>query len=351
MKWDKLVYRFVLFSICIGIVATFIRWVLFWYRGDADLSERVGAPIAIVFEMFLAGVLWKKPSSLYRVCIAMYGLMIMGISSRLLYLLFSGLSNVIYELMLLTPWMFVSYLIPVFIMRLKHAAILVGITFLGWGIISMAYLVQSTSGVNQSGGLVIVIQTFFAQFILIIFLMLFARLQFYYTKERRSVMQLKQIAGTDFMLGIANRRTMHTVLTTGISAAESGETQVSVMLVDIDHFKQINDQYGHAVGDKILTEASELLRHELGDRGELGRWGGEEFLIVMSHDDPSDCIQCAEHLRSAVEKHHFQMGDITISIGLTHYRQGDTIDSLLGRADQALYQSKRNGRNRVEVIE
>lgn len=119
-------------------------------------------------------------------------------------------------------------------------------------------------------------------------------------------------------------------------------------MADIDKFKSVNDTYGHQVGDSVLSEIAEIMRQLVRDTDTQGRWGGEEFLVICSHVDLNGTYALAERMRSAVAEHSFSVvGQKTCSFGVASYRQGDTGENIVKRADVALYEAKHNGRNRV----
>jgi diguanylate cyclase (GGDEF)-like protein len=124
-------------------------------------------------------------------------------------------------------------------------------------------------------------------------------------------------------------------------------------MFDIDHFKDVNDTYGHSRGDTVLRELVQLVREQLRDSDGLFRWGGEEFSIICPHTEADDAFNIAERLRNTVEMSVFEgVGVITISAGVGSFRQmRDTAESLLQRTDDALYEAKRRGRNRVASAE
>jgi diguanylate cyclase len=127
----------------------------------------------------------------------------------------------------------------------------------------------------------------------------------------------------------------------------------SLLMIDIDHFKRVNDTYGHLAGDRILSGLADRLQDLLGDSEFFGRFGGEEFVVVSRETSQLKARVLAERLRRGVEEQPFEAGtplplSITLSIGLTLCDTGETLDVALGRADQALYVAKRGGRNRVE---
>ena len=140
-----------------------------------------------------------------------------------------------------------------------------------------------------------------------------------------------------------------------IRRASRYQKDLAVLMLDIDHFKQINDQHGHAAGDKVLIEFAGLCLQSIRETDLAGRYGGEEFFILLPEIDLATAILSADRIRMAVAAHPFTLNDgnslnVTCSIGIAMYRpEQDDLDKLLLRADQALYQAKRQGRNRCCV--
>ena len=128
------------------------------------------------------------------------------------------------------------------------------------------------------------------------------------------------------------------------------ETPLSLVLYDVDNFKSVNDTHGHQIGDKVLVQLSQFVPSLLRNTDLLARWGGEEFVILTPGSDGEMAYQAAEKLRKAVEQIKFDdIGTLTCSFGVAQYVYGDTAESLISRADDALYRAKLNGRNRVEL--
>ncbi|GAO36933.1 hypothetical protein SCT_2348 [Sulfuricella sp. T08] len=162
--------------------------------------------------------------------------------------------------------------------------------------------------------------------------------------------KLKLQATTDTLTGIANRRLFNSFLETEMRRAARHHLPLAVMLMDIDHFKQINDGYGHQVGDDVLVELTRLVSNIIREHDFFARWGGEEFVILSPNCDVESMRLLAEKLRAAVETHSFSdISRVTCSFGLTEYRAGDSAEDFIGRADAGLYRAKESGRNRVEM--
>jgi len=162
--------------------------------------------------------------------------------------------------------------------------------------------------------------------------------------------ELERVSVTDRLTGLCNRLRLDHALDAELSQFERHATPFSLVLLDIDHFKSVNDTHGHLVGDRVLIQMGRLLgeRTRLSDLA--GRWGGEEFLIVCRHTTLDEATALAEELRQLVAQSDFQpIGNKTCSFGVTSARHGDTPASIVARVDGALYRAKANGRNRVEV--
>lgn len=126
------------------------------------------------------------------------------------------------------------------------------------------------------------------------------------------------------------------------------ELNVTFFKKTIDHFKHVNDTYGHDVGDMVLRASVDIVKDNLKPSHVFGRWGGEEFLYVLPETDMDKALEFAESLRSQIEQSYFTtVQHITMSFGVTQYKAGDTIDSFVKRADEGLYKAKESGRNRV----
>ncbi len=162
--------------------------------------------------------------------------------------------------------------------------------------------------------------------------------------------QLEVAALTDSLTGIPNRLYFDQQLETHMISSQRYGVAFSVIMLDLDHFKQINDHYGHPVGDRVLREFSQIVKQQLRLTDQFARWGGEEFIIAAPHTLLDHALTMAERIRAAVAECNLAtVGRVTASIGVTEYRSGETAMALLERVDDALYRAKANGRNRVET--
>jgi len=167
-------------------------------------------------------------------------------------------------------------------------------------------------------------------------------------------LRLHRLAVTDQLTGAYNREFLHQRLPEELAKAERGEAPLSLAMVDVDHFKPINDRYGHDVGDLVLAEVAAKLRSAIRGNDVLVRYGGEEFLVLLPKTDVRAASEVAERMRLTLQEETFFAGDspieVRISVGIAeHLRGSDSPTTLIRRADSALYLAKEGGRNRVEV--
>ncbi len=162
--------------------------------------------------------------------------------------------------------------------------------------------------------------------------------------------ELEVLAVTDRLTGLFNRRKLDQLLEDELVRRRRYGGGFSVVMIDIDHFKDVNDTHGHAVGDSVLVELARILRERTREADALARQGGEEFVVVCRNPAATGCGAMAESLREAIAEHSFALvGKVTASFGVASCREDDTVATLLARADAALYRAKAAGRNRVEM--
>ncbi len=172
--------------------------------------------------------------------------------------------------------------------------------------------------------------------------------------RRQLEKRLRKVASTDALTHLANRRLFMGQLRRELSRIERSGDSAVLMMADLDHFKSVNDRYGHAVGDAVLRYFASLAKKSLRAADVVGRLGGEEFGMLLPVTDAFEAMSLAERLRALLEKHPMKMGQgeipLTVSLGVTELDQEDeSPEQVLERADNALYQAKKNGRNRVEL--
>ncbi len=172
-----------------------------------------------------------------------------------------------------------------------------------------------------------------------------------YTSVRMDITDKKQIersAMTDALTKLYNRSKLDTLLLTEIKRSSRGDGQLSVVMMDVDFFKLVNDKHGHLEGDKVLLAVADIIKARIRDSDYAGRWGGEEFLVICSESDLQGALLLAENLRQNVSRYIFGVPDsLTASFGVAQYDGSEDAKQLIERADQALYEAKSRGRNCV----
>lgn len=174
---------------------------------------------------------------------------------------------------------------------------------------------------------------------------------------RKELEQVKEESKTDTLTGIANRKAFDATLEHSILTSREDNKPFCLLLLDIDHFKKFNDNYGHLIGDKVLRYVAVSLKRSVKGNDFVARFGGEEFVIILPGTNIDGAMTVAEQIREAISSGKLtdkgsdtSYGTLTISIGVTQFRASDLSNELIDRADKALYLAKDRGRNRVEKL-
>ncbi|MFC4303103.1 GGDEF domain-containing protein [Cohnella boryungensis] len=162
---------------------------------------------------------------------------------------------------------------------------------------------------------------------------------------------LESQAYTDGLTGVGNRRSFQESLAASIAAFDRLQIPFSLVMLDIDYFKRINDTFGHPVGDEILKKLARAIQEQSREIDVVARYGGEEFAVILPDADRTGSGLAAERYRRTIEQMDWGECQVTISLGVATIREGDTSESMIQNADQALYASKSGGRNRVTHAE
>jgi len=168
------------------------------------------------------------------------------------------------------------------------------------------------------------------------------------SERKRMDEKLKKLAMTDILTEAYNRTVFDEIITREMERVKRYNKSLSVTLFDIDHFKKVNDKFGHNVGDSVLEKIATIVKKTIRNVDYFIRWGGEEFVIILAETDKKQAYVLAERIRTDIEKFNFtKAAKITISCGVAEFKREDTKNTLIKRADDAMYKAKRNGRNRV----
>ena len=161
--------------------------------------------------------------------------------------------------------------------------------------------------------------------------------------------ELQRLAHTDALTGAYNRIKIDQLIERNIAYFQEHKENFSLIMLDIDYFKNVNDTYGHQIGDEVLKEVVNITKQRVRASDILGRWGGEEFMVICPHTDKKDAYLIAEDIRQSIASHHFvRAGSITVSAGVSDIQESITMQQLIENSDIALYRAKKHGRNRVE---
>lgn len=183
-----------------------------------------------------------------------------------------------------------------------------------------------------------------------------ARISDRYQKMMRDLnIALTEASTHDALTGIANRRLLTERLRDETERAKRYSRPLCIVMIDIDRFKVINDEYGHEVGDHVLMDVVRVMEAEIREHDLCGRWGGEEFLVMMPETTSEQAVRVMERLRQAVAKLRVRVNDdslsVTVSLGLAQLRPDENYSSTINRADMALLRAKRNGRDCYELAD
>ncbi|MDY0235221.1 MAG: diguanylate cyclase [Gudongella sp.] len=160
--------------------------------------------------------------------------------------------------------------------------------------------------------------------------------------------KIRRLSITDKLTQLNNRLRLDDALKNEVKRIERSHSISSLIILDIDYFKRINDKYGHPIGDSVLVELASILKNNIRELDVLGRWGGEEFMIILPSTDKNGAIVCSNKLREKIANYNFQdVGEVTASFGIAEIKKGITAEEIVAKADAALYRAKDLGRNKV----
>lgn len=161
--------------------------------------------------------------------------------------------------------------------------------------------------------------------------------------------KIEQLASRDPLTNLYNRYKFSQLFDSLYETMSQNSSKMSLILIDIDYFKKINDTYGHNVGDEVLVQISELIRRLLRESDVVGRWGGEEFVVLLPLANLENALNIADQIRGLIEGQTAHPFKITASFGVTEVKESDDLKSVIDRADTALYEAKESGRNRIKA--
>jgi diguanylate cyclase len=326
--------------------ASALAWTLMERRGVASPALRAVFGANIVFHPWMFVVTWRRawPSWVIDMsCLCFAAVICAACMALRLYFPAYGAQV---DLRPLYLWIPVIYVFA-FTLVGRRSGLVISLSIMGLLVaISLPFLLRKPMHPDAN----FTIQMEVVSAILIAALHFFSSYQHRLQLTELTVDQLASVANTDDLTRLPNRRRLNEILGYELARFVRYGRGFSLILLDVDHFKSVNDRLGHAAGDQALVALSVRVGEGLRDGDTLGRWGGEEFVIVLPEADMDDALRKAHGLCLHVAaKPLIHDHTITISCGVTEVHLGDSADTLLRRADAALYAAKQRGRNRAEA--
>ncbi len=345
---DRLMRRVVLLMFGAGVLAVLAIWHMEVADGTIDPFNRFGYPaMALVFSGSLVA-LWRRPRVLGHVrwigflCITCVLLLDLWTQMRVATPLLGN-----YNVLTLLNWLPLCYAMAFFMLETRQALLGAAAILAFFGACTLLRSTADTAYAVQDRSLMI--NTLISHSVLVVCLTGMLWLKRVVSVQGEQATRLNLLAATDPLTGLSNRRLTLALLDQLARDCRLDLAPV-ILLADLDHFKHINDGWGHAMGDQVLVAVASTLRSSTRDADTVARWGGEEFLIVLPATRDGEASELAERLRARVEAlevadRHECPVPVTLSIGIARLAAGETGSSWLKRADEALYQAKNDGRN------
>jgi len=339
--------RLLLVALPVASAAALLEWLLHKGSGQEPPGFLLGGA---ALTLLLALLLWRRRRSLRFVETVLTAGVAVGLFALLYLGLQPGDSLALQRLASLSPWVSVSLVGLLLVIGTRRAA-WVG-TGIYLGLLAMGLIRLFRAGPEGARPILLgpLAQFYLANAVLLWLLYAWSGIQHQYHKTRQIAQSMANLAHTDPLLGIPNRRQMQALIEQEIRCAEEGGQPATMIMFDVDRFKQVNDIYGHETGDAALRAVATTVRQALRSTDQVGRWGGDEFIVLVRVNETAQAYQLAQRIGEAVhQKLSERFLRVTISLGVAAYRPGDTVASWVSRADAALYRAKESGRNRVVV--
>lgn len=335
--------------LALSAVAVAVMWYLDENGNLLSVIDRIGYPVLLAVTSIGALRLLFRPDSLQAVVTTVFVTFITYLLANYYYILiYQGLAAEpsSYMLASLALWLPLSY-VAGYVFFSPRVAVRTSLGIYAAICLPQLVTIHATNTLASQIAVAILV----SHPVYIAALWGVARLKVHARGVHALAKSMSMAASVDPLTGIANRRAMLHALDTVSHVLTGTDRPVALLLFDVDRFKVINDRFGHAGGDKVLIELAIRANAHLRPTDLLGRWGGEEFIILTLDQDGPQALHMAERLRAELEQITYpEVGTVTVSIGVTSYMSGEDIDEFVNRADKALYLAKERGRNRVEGI-
>ena len=357
--------RVVLTGLCLGAISSALGLLLRLNStsgtGPTDIYVQTALPVLIVAASILAWGLWRRPQLLSPAKLFLVLVPAVHIYVSLSLMLFSSEKSI----QVMEQFVNVSFWIPMMmvagfaLLRLRWAIVFSVIYILVGAIIAAVYVVWATQNhsgykdTETSSYLIagIILQFSVAQPMYLTFLILIARFRKTMHLSLDAVSKNRNLANTDSLTGLVNRRALDLILEKSIAEVSRGRQSIALVMVDVDRFKQVNDVHGHEIGDRVLQHVAQTLSNGVRSMDVVGRWGGEEFLLILAGCSLDHAHSVAESARADLASVEIEpVGMITASFGITTIMAGDSAANAVSRADNAMYTAKNQGRNRVSAF-
>jgi len=343
--------RLFLVATPIGCLIMLVVWGIGLRQKNLTISDVFFLPLLAVLLLLLVVLLWRHTIHLRSFELIMYALVLAYavcefVSIIITIVLTHGSFSADFSL-----WLPFVYILSFLILSTNRALLVSILFFLSMLILGVAACMDFLFKGMVFPNIALLLQVYFASAFYITLLYLVARIKEHYFSQCAVSDDMSKLAMIDSLTQLDNRRLLTQYLNEEVKRAERHNLLLSVLLMDLDWFKRINDSFGHNTGDKILQEVANELRQNVRTSDPFGRWGGDEFLCLAINSDGDQAVELAGRLRDALQRHQFSLVNIvTASFGVTTYQRGDTPETLIRRADLGLYKAKAGGRNRVEVV-
>lgn len=347
-KDERTFYRGVLAMLVLtGFTAT-AGAVLHYVEPNPELMDLIIPPLVAIANLLMVFWLLQRPQHVLNVVYSAFGVAIFALSLPAWYFTWQAThsANVLLTHVFPPISSFFVILIVVLMVLLppRRAFAFILIVWSLNAIPILGYLLTHKEELWTPRGREMFMSYGLAIFLLLILLPFQRRARMQLQRLQHANFQMHNLAERDALTQQYNRWGGQRLLDEFMRSRTVG----SVIMLDIDHFKPINDTHGHVVGDKVLQQFSERLSSALRSDGHLIRWGGEEFLVLILGITEQDAVKVAERLRAAISNDEFPVvGKLTVSGGVTSRRENDSLESLITRADKCLYEAKLNGRNQI----
>jgi len=344
-------YRLRVFRLMLALsaVAVAVMWYLDESRNLLNAIDHIGYPVLLAVTSIGTVLLLFRPASFQAVVTTVFVTFTTYLLASYYYILiYQGLAaeSSSYMLSSIALWLPLSY-VAGYVFFSPRVAVRTSLAIYVTICLPQLFTIHATNAL--AGQLAVAILVSHPVYIAALWGV--ARLKVHTRGIHALAKSMSMAASVDPLTGIANRRAMLHALDTVSQVLSGANRPVALLLFDVDHFKVINDHFGHAGGDKVLVELAQRANAHLRPTDLIGRWGGEEFIILALDQDGSQALLMAERLRVELEQIAYpDVGTVTVSIGVTSYLAGEDVDNFVNRADKALYLAKERGRNRVEGI-